>query len=70
MQGSLEKKRDFMVKFLERKSTELGNRKASQRALSIDSQPGEKTSIRVRAGEKIFTVQIPTSSEEDEDDFL
>ena len=32
MQGSLEKKRDFMVKFLERKSTELGNRKASQRA--------------------------------------
>ena len=59
-----------MVKFLERKSTELGNRKASQRALSIDSQPGEKTSIRVKTGDKIFRVQIPASSGEDEDDSL
>ena len=67
MQGSLEKKRNFMVKFLERKSTELGNRKASQRALNIDSRPVERTSIRVKTGDRVFRIQIPTPSGEDDD---
>ena len=68
MQGSLEKKRNFMVKFLERKSTELGNRKASQRALNIDSRPVERTSIRVKTGDRVFRIQIPTPSGGDESD--
>ena len=59
MKGSLEKKRAFMVKFLNRKNYELGNRKISQRTLKIDSQVAGKstTTFKLKKGEKIFHIK-------------
>ena len=47
LKGSLEKKRNFSVKFLQRKNTELGNRKASQRTLNIDNKAEERCSVKI-----------------------
>ena len=67
MKGSLEKKRAFMVKFLNRKNYELGNRKISQRTLKIDSQAaGESTTtFKFKKGEKIINVKVEDSDVED-----
>ena len=58
LKGSLEKKRNSMVKFLQRKNCELGNRKASQRTLNIDNQDEEKSSLKIKRGDKVFHVQL------------
>ena len=47
LRGSLEKKRTFLVKFLRRKSCELGNRKVSQRTLNIDTQAAVRSSFKI-----------------------
>ena len=65
--GSLEKKRTFLVKFLHRKSCELGNLKVSQRTLNIDTQAAGRSSFRIKKGERIFHVQVEDTSEEEED---
>ena len=73
MKGSLEKKRAFMVKFLNRKNYELGNRKISQRTLKIDSQVAGKstTTFKLKKGEKIFHIKVEDSDVEDgETEFL
>ena len=66
LRGSLEKKRTFLVKFLRRKSCELGNRKVSQHTLNIDPQAAGRSSFKIKKGERVFHVQIENTSEEED----
>ena len=66
LRGSLEKK-SFLVKFLDRKCCELGNRRASQYTLNMDTQAAGRTTFKIRKGEKIYHIRVEDTSEEEED---
>ena len=67
LRGSLEKNRSFLVKFLHRKCCELGNRRASQRTINIDTQAAGRSPFKIKKGERIFHVRVENTSEEEED---
>ena len=58
-----------MVKFLNRKNYELGNRKISQRTLKINSQVAGKstTTFKLNKGERIFHIKVEDSDVDDGD---
>ena len=78
--GSIDSKKDFLVKFLRRKLLELGQKQATARTLGEDMSPEKKGKrpVRFRRGDKVSRVKEvaqvggPLISEEEEnliDDF-
>ena len=58
--GSLEEKKDFLVRFLKRKLLEMGNKQATAITLGEDRSPKRKPnkSVRFRKGERMFSLRI------------
>ena len=73
MKGSLEEKKNFLIKFLKRKLLEMGQKQAIARTLGEDTSPERKSkrTVRFRRGDKVFSVKeviSGNSSSENEDE--